>query len=193
MEEQKQTFNYKRNRFLSDSSDEEGEEGQKYDSPNETPEPLPDQSNNTTPRSEQLDALDDYSAQIMQLFPNEKLKVQKHTKIREILSTAINYFNSNQRTPKPKNDFSKEAEKLKEKCESQNSIIKHMENTVIESKKENKMLNNKIEKLQDTINKLEFTNTQQSLSADVVSMLKDNHKRLEEDNKYLKEAYDEIK
>ena len=125
----------------------------------------------------------------MSLFKNDKLYQQKYSQVKDIISAANSYFNG-KNLPKNQQTNSKskvDLQKWKEEAMANAKIIKSLEDTVLNSRKENITLNKKIERLEDATKNLEYTNLQQNLSTDLVRMLQENQKRVEDDNKYLKD------
>lgn len=182
VEEEKRGRTLTHKRLLSDSSNDDGSDNES------TPVDTPDQSRQTSNRDKDSDLTVDFARQIMQLFPKEKLYEQKFAQINDILKAAIKYSSGNASKEPSNAQLKKELSKWKEEAQFQANTIKRLENTIIESKKENIVLIKKIEKLEETTKHLEYSNLQQRLSADLVDMLKSSYRLLEEDNKQLKET-----
>ena len=182
VERQLQKLTDQRKASLTDSSEEEQPtQSVKTSTLNEESKDLEEQNDIS-------DILDNYTSQIMQLFTHEKARAQKYLKVKGILTSAITQLTGGIIENMQKDNSKKNVVKMKEEIDSQVLIIKRMENTIIESKKENISLNKKIETLETTIHKLEYANMQQKISTELIQIIQDNHKRIEEDNKYLKDT-----
>jgi hypothetical protein len=166
-----------RKRLLSDSSSNE------EDSQNDDCNPSMSDNNGSM-----LDALEDYTTQIMAFFKSDKKYSFKFSQVKEIVSAVANYFSSGDVQAQGVGKLRQELQRTKEELVAMTKFKDQLENTVIEARKEKKSFQLKIERLEAESNSFQSVISQQKMSEDLLQMLKESHRRIEEDNKYLKEC-----
>ncbi|CAI2371193.1 unnamed protein product [Moneuplotes crassus] len=175
-EPQKPTRNINK-RMMDSSSNDTDEESTPVDTPNDS-----------YYEGSQGSKLDSFVVEIMRLFgKNDNLDQKRYAHVKDILVEVSNH------ATKSHNSLKKSYKEIKENYDLTERTLKQRENELIQAAKHNKSLNMQIEKLEHHLNGLNQVVQQQSLSKEAFEMLKESNRRIEEDNKYLKELIDNQK
>ena len=181
IEEKKQSRQMKKRHLLSDSNS--NDDSDEDSNPMETP--------NKNHNEENDSVVTQYANEIMKLFDKrDRLYDQKYKHVHNIMTDAGKYF-KNESQGISSTQLKRELEGWKEKATVNEKKIRSYENDLIEAAKKNKNLLNQIEKLEGSNNNLHQTNQQMGFSKELMEIIKENQRRIEEDNKYLKEQLDQ--
>lgn len=167
IEESKRKTNYLKDRVIDDSSDDEE---------NHNEERVVSLSN----QAQQREIRDEPTQTYQKVLKSQQ--VESFVPIQETHASHRHQIHSNEdrNAHSSNSQLLREIEKWKEEAEANINIRKRLENTILEIKKENTMLKQKLESQATMIQKLELSN-------EVFSMVKENHRRIEDDNRTLKE------